>query len=204
MNYSTQLSKSTGTPLEDVKPYRRLIGRLIYLTNTRPDICYAVSKLSQFLDCATDEHFKAALHILRYLKHAPSKGLLFDCSCDLSLRGFINSDLGTCPDTRRSVFGYYFFLGNSLVSWKSKKQQTVARSSSEAEYRTMTLATCEGIWLIYILNSFRITLVKPMTLFCDSQSARHIASNPVFHERTKHIEIDCHKVKQKVHDAMEA
>ncbi|XP_016193100.1 uncharacterized protein LOC107634029 [Arachis ipaensis] len=201
MNYTTPLSKSSGTALTDLTPYRRLVGRLLYLTNTRPDISFAVNKLSQYLDCATTDHFKAALYILRYIKRAPASGIKFSAaSSDLSLTGYSDSDWGTCPDTRRSVSGFCFFLGSSLVSWKSRKQTTVARSSAEAEYRAMALATCEGRWLSYILRDFHTPLSKLITLYCDNQSAMHIAANPVFHERTKHIKIDCHTVRDRVQD----
>ncbi|XP_072077809.1 uncharacterized mitochondrial protein AtMg00810-like [Arachis hypogaea] len=155
MNYTTPLSKSSGTALTDLTPYRRLVGRPLYLTNTRSDISFTVNKLSQYLDCATTDHFKAALHILRYIKCAPASGIKFSAaSSDLSLTGYSDSDWRTCPDTRRSVSRFCFFLGSSLVSWKSRKQTTVARSSAEAEYRAMTLATCEGRWLSYILRDF--------------------------------------------------
>ncbi|XP_072064452.1 secreted RxLR effector protein 161-like [Arachis hypogaea] len=200
MDYTTKLSKSLGNQLQDVFAYRRLIGQLIYLTNTHPDICFIVSKLSQYLDCATDTHFKAALHVLRYLKGAPTKGVLFSASDHLNLTAFSDSDWGPCPYTCWSVSGFYFFLGKSLVSWRCKKQQTVACSSAEAEYRAMALATCEGIWLSFLIRYFHATPLKPITLYCDNQSALHIAANPVFHKQTKHIEIDCHTLREKVQE----
>jgi hypothetical protein len=125
-----QLHKASDTPLSDATPYRRLIGRLFYLTHTRPEIAYAVSKLSQFLSAPTNEHMLAGLHVLKYLKNNPGQGLFFDSSSSLSLKGFSDSDWGSCPDTRRSTTGFCFFIGKSLVSWKSKKQTVVSRSSS--------------------------------------------------------------------------
>ncbi|XP_016196099.1 uncharacterized protein LOC107637174 [Arachis ipaensis] len=202
IDYTSHLSKSSRTSLDDVAPYRRLIGRLIYLTNTRPDICFAVGKLSQFLDCATTKHFQAALHVLRYLKGAPAKRVLFSTSNNLTLTAFSDSDWGACPDTRLSLSGFCFFLEKSLISWRSKKQHTVARSSAEAEYRAMALATCEGVWLSYLLKDFRIPLSRPIVMYCDNQSALHIAANPVFHERTKHIEIDCHTIRDRVQEGL--
>ena len=101
-------------------------------------------------------------------------------------------------DTRRSISGQRFFLGHSLVSWRTKKQLTVSRYSSEAEYRALASASCELQWLTYLLRDLEVTCIKPLVLYCDNQSALHIATNPVFHERTKHLEIDCHLVRDKV------
>ncbi|GAU43223.1 hypothetical protein TSUD_241130 [Trifolium subterraneum] len=116
--------------------------------------------------------------------------------------GFSDSDWGACPDTRRSTTGLCFFLGNSLISWKSKKQAVVSRSSSEAEYRALAQTTCEAQWLIYLLQDFHITHSSPVIIYCDNKYALHIAANPVFHERTKHIEMDCHIVREKVQSGL--
>jgi hypothetical protein len=193
-----QLHKTSGTILSKPTAYRRLIGRLLYLTHSRPEIAYAVSKLSQFLSTPTNEHMLACLHVLRYLKNNPGKGLFFSSSSSLAVKGFCDSDWASCPDTRRSTTGYCFFIGTSPVSWKSKKQNVVSRSSSEAEYRALAQATCEAQWLLYLLKDFHISHDSPIVLYCDNQFALHIAANPVFHERTKHIEIDCHVIRDKV------
>jgi hypothetical protein len=149
LDASIKLHNDDGKPHDDVSGYRRLIGKLVYLTNTRPDIAYATQQLSQFLHKPTATHFNAACRVVRYLKHSPGRGLLLPTSSNFQNLGFSNADWAGCLDTRRSTSGYCFFLGSSLVSWKAKKQVTVSRSSSEAEYRALSTATCELIWLLY-------------------------------------------------------
>lgn len=202
MQPQLQLHKTSGEPLYESTTYRRLIGRLLYLTHSRPEITYSVSKLSQFLDAPTTEHMLAGLHVLKFLKNNPGQGLFFSSSSPLTLKGFSDSDWGACQDTRRSTTGFCFFLGKSLISWKSKKQYVVSRSSSEAEHRALAQATCEGQWLLYLLKDFHISHPSPIILYCDNKSALHIAANPVFHERTKHIEMDCHVVRYKVQEGI--
>ncbi|XP_057745284.1 uncharacterized mitochondrial protein AtMg00810-like [Arachis stenosperma] len=197
MEYTSKLSRSIAPPYDDISAYRRLVGRLVYLTTTRPDICYAVGKLSQCLDFPTTAHYQAAICVLKYLKNVPATGLLFPTSSDLYLKGFTDADWASCPDTRRSISGYCFFLGDALVSWKSKKQPTVARSSSEAEYRAMAAGVYEVQWLSYLLHDLNIPITQPILFYCDNQSALYIVANPVFHERTKHIEVDCHVVRER-------
>jgi hypothetical protein len=116
MQPQLQQHKASGEPITDPTTYRRLIGRLLYLTHSRPEISYAVSKLSQFLDAPTDAHMLAGLHVLKFLKNNPGQGLFFSSSSSLHLKGFSDSDWGACPDTRRSTTGFCFFLGSSLIS----------------------------------------------------------------------------------------
>ncbi|XP_031096897.1 uncharacterized protein LOC116001147 [Ipomoea triloba] len=195
---SVKFSRHIGNKLEDATQYRKLLGKLLYLTITRPDISYAIQQLSQFLDCPTDIHLQAAHRVLRYLKAALGQGLFFSAASSLQLKGFTNSDWAACPDTRRSITGFCFFLDTTLVSWKSKKQVTISRSSSEVEYRALAATACELQWLIYVLQDLGIIVNSPAILYCDSKLAIAIAENPVFHERTKHIEIDCHLVREKL------
>ena len=198
MDRSTRLSQNSGVPLTDVDSYRRLVGRLLYLTTTRPDISYAVNQLCQFTQAPTSTHYQAALRVLRYIKGSPGKGLYFSSSSTFQIKAFSDSDWAGCPDTRRSTTGFCIFLGKSLISWRSKKQTTASRSSSEAEYRALGSVTCEIQWLLYLLADFQIVHSSPAIIYCDNQSAIYIASNPTFHERTKHIELDCHIVRDKV------
>ncbi|KAJ0480451.1 putative RNA-directed DNA polymerase [Helianthus annuus] len=184
---SAKLTKDQQ-PLKNVTGFQRLIGKLIYLSLTRPDISYAVQFLSQFMHCPTEVHLQIALRLLRYLKSSPGSGLLFRKGEKLDLVGFVDSDWAKCLSTRKSVTGFCIYLGNSLVSWKSKKQSTVSRSTGEAEYRAMCSATCEIMWLLNLLREVQVECDLPVKLYCDSKAAISIAANPVFHERTKHFE----------------
>jgi len=185
-------------PYPDIPAYKRLIGRLLYLNTTRPDITFITQQLSQFLSNPTQTHFHAATRVLRYLKCSPGRGIFFPRNATLQLQGFSDADWVGCRDTRRSISGQCFFLGKSLISWRTKKQLTINRSSSEAEYRALAAASCELQWILYVLQDLQIPCVKTPVIDCDNQSALHIAANPVFHERTKHLEIDCHIVREKL------
>ncbi|XP_020418045.1 uncharacterized protein LOC109948747 [Prunus persica] len=158
MEQNIKLSNE-GEILKDPAKYRRLVGRLIYLTITRPDITYAVHVLSRFMHEPRVPHMDAAVRILRYLKYTPGQGILFPTQDDLKLKAFCDSDWAGCPTTRRSTTGYFVFLGNSLISWRTKRQKTVSLSSAEAEYRAMASTCCELLVAVSITrlatNRFR-------------------------------------------------
>ena len=138
------------------------------------------------------------IRVLRYIKGAPGQGLLYEDRGHTQIVGYSDADLAGSPSDRRSTSRYCVFIGGNLISWKSKKRDVVARSSAEAEYRAMALVTCELVWLKQLLQELRCEDASPMTLICDNQVALHIASNPVLHERTKHIEIDCYFIRQEI------
>ncbi|KAL9230993.1 hypothetical protein vseg_006271 [Gypsophila vaccaria] len=192
------LASVTDGPMEDGARYRRLVGRLIYLTLTRPELSYPVHILSQFMQKPTHSHWEAALRVVRYLKGSPGQGILFKSEGPLDLEAYCDADWASCPLTRRSLTAYFICLGGSPISWKTKKQATVSRSSTEAEYRAMASATCEILWLKGLLTSLGVSISHPVRLYCDNEAARHIANNPVFHERTKHIELDCHFIRDEL------
>nr|GEV24154.1 ribonuclease H-like domain-containing protein [Tanacetum cinerariifolium] len=185
-------------PLSDLTSYQKLIGKLIYLTLTRLDISYTVHYLSQFMYKPLQSHVKLDMRVLRYLKGSHGKGISFNRNSDLSLKAYVDYDWAKCPSTRKSVTGFLLFFSNFLVSWKSKKQKTLATSSTKAEYRTMASVTCEVIWMHKILKDLKIKNPLPVKVFCDNRVAIKIAANHVFHERTKHLEIDLHLVREKI------
>ncbi|KAL0301601.1 UNVERIFIED_CONTAM: Retrovirus-related Pol polyprotein from transposon RE1 [Sesamum radiatum] len=187
-----------GNYLEDKIKYRRLVGKLIYLTVTRPDISFAVGLVSQFMDKPRSVHWEAALRILKYIKTSPGRGLLFKRHGHVKIEAYSDADYAGSKDDRKSTSGYCTYVGGNLVTWRSKKQMTVARSSAEAEYRAMAHTTSEILWLKNLLKELGFMYDDPVPIHCDNQAAIHIASNPVFHERTKHIEVDCHFVREAI------
>ncbi|KAH9685409.1 protein kinase domain-containing protein [Citrus sinensis] len=163
--------------------YQRLIGRLMYLSRTRPNLAYALSVVSQFMHNPGEQHMKAVMRILRYLKTNPGKGILFSKNEDYSnVEVYTDADwVGSISD-RRFTSGYFTFVGGNLVTWRSKKQHAVARSSAEAEYRGMALGVCEGLWISFILNDLGYPSQQPIQLYCDNKAAPDIAHNPVQHD----------------------
>ncbi|XP_024006627.1 uncharacterized protein LOC112083125 [Eutrema salsugineum] len=198
MEQNHNLPKDDSEFFHDPERYRRLVGRLVYLTHTRPELSYAVHMLAQFMQQPRKRQWDAAIRVVRYLKGCPGQGVLLSSKSDLQITAYCDSDWATCPMTRRSLTGFVVMLGDSPVAWKTKKQETVSCSSTEAEYRAMSFTTRELKWNRAILSSLGISHTQAMHLHCDSKSALHIAANPVFHERIKHLENDCHFLRDEI------
>ena len=182
-----------GIPIDKGR-YQTLVGRLIYLSHTRPDIAYVVSIVSQFMHSPLECHVDAILRILRYLNPTPRKSLLFSKNNYFRVEAYTDVDWAGSIIDRRSTSRYCIFVGGNLVTWRSKKQHVVAWSSAEAKFRAMAL----GMWLKGLLRELQVNLMNPMRLYCDNKAAISIAHNPVQHDRTKHVKIDRHFIKEKI------
>ncbi|RVW89894.1 Retrovirus-related Pol polyprotein from transposon RE1 [Vitis vinifera] len=196
MELNVKLRKEEGDLLADPSLYRKLVGSLVYLTITRPDISFAVQQVSQFLQTPRHLHLAAVRRIIRYVQGTSTRGLFFPAGNSTRLAAYSDADWAGCADTRRSITGWCVFLGDALISWKSKKQDRVSKSSTESEYRAMSLACSEIIWLRGLLAELDFSETDPTPLHADNTSAIQITANPVYHERTKHIEVDCHSIRE--------
>ncbi|XP_028097981.1 uncharacterized protein LOC114297713 [Camellia sinensis] len=202
LKYNARLTSLEGTLLSDATLYRQLVGSLVYLSITRPDISHAVHIVSQFLSAPRSTHYAAILRILRYVKGTLFHGLHYSAHTPLELCAYSDAGWASDPTDRRSTTGYCFFLGSLLISWQSKKQIVVSRSSTEAEYRALADTTQELLWLRWLLKDMGVLHPTATTLHCDNRSAIQIAHNDVFHDCTKHIEIDCHFIRQHVNSGI--
>lgn len=198
VDLSAKLSASDGALFHDPTLYRSLAGALQYLTFTRPDISYAVQQVCLFMHEPRDPHFAFMKRIIRYLQGTIDYGIRIIKSGVHSLVAYSDADWGGCPDSRRSTSGYCVFLGNNLLSWSSKRQPTISRSSAEAEYRAVANAVAEATWIRNLLLELHVPLRTASVVYCDNVSAVYLSNNPVQHQRTKHIEIDIHFVREKV------
>lgn len=195
---SQHLSKHDACPLEDPYLYRSTVGALQYVTVTRPELAFSVNKVCQFMQSPTDVHWRAVKRILRYLRGTMKFGLHLRRCDDLSLTAFCDADSGNNPDDGRSTSGMAVFLGTNLITWQSKKQQVVSRSSTEAEYRSLACVVAELAWLKSLLSELQVPQPKPPVVWCDNLSTVMVSANSVLHARTKHIELDIFFVREKV------
>lgn len=185
-------------PFSDQQLFRQIVGALQYATLTRPDLSYAVNRVCQTMHSPTNGNWLQVKRILRYIKHTLTYGLSFTrCSTPFHLQAFCDSDWAGSND-RKSTGGYAIYMGNNLISWTSKKQRTVARSSTEAEYKCLADTAAELTWLQSLFSELGLYLKDPPILWCDNLGATYLVANPIFHARTKHIEVDYHFVREKV------
>ncbi|CAM8878063.1 unnamed protein product [Rhodiola kirilowii] len=189
------LAKSSGTLLEDATEYRMVVGSLQYLVFTRPNIAFAVNKLSQYMHQPTTEHWSAAKRILRYLCGTRNRGLFFSSSNPLVLRAYSDADWAGDKDDYSSTGAYLVYLGQHLISWSAKKQSTVARSSTEAEYKSVANTAGEVQWVRSLLTEMGIQLPSAPVIYCDNVGATYLSANPVFHSRMKHVAVDYHSIR---------
>jgi hypothetical protein len=196
----TKLSKKDEGPTVDPTLYKILVGSLLYLTTTRPDIMYASSLVSRFMESPKDSHWKMVKRILRYVAGTLNFGLWYTQSDDNHLSGYTDSDFAGSLDDRKSTSGHAFHLGTNLISWASKKQPIVSISSAEAEYVTATSASCQVVWLRIILNDMSHTEKEPTPIFCDNTSTISLSKNHVFHKKRKHIDTRFHFIRELVNN----
>jgi len=198
LSASSKLGLLPGTLYSDPTRYRQIVGALQYLIFTRLNICYAVNKVCQFMHAPTEDHWFAVKRILRYLQATATYGLHITRDSSLSLHGFTDADWAGSIDNRKSIGGYLVYLGSAPISWKSGKQCTVARSSTEAEYKALADGIAEILWICSLLTELRVPSSTVTTLWCDNLGATFLSANPVFHARTKHVEVDYHFVRDRV------
>jgi hypothetical protein len=187
-----------GELLDDPTFYRSIAGALQYLTLTRPDVAYDVNQACLFMHFPRDGHWSLLKRILRYLRGTLKKGIHISTLDSSQLIAYSDADWAGCPDTRRSTSSYCVFMGDTLLSWSSKRQHTVSRSSAEAEYRGVANAAYECGWLQNLLQELDVRIDKATIVYCDNVSAVYLSENLVHHRRTKHVEIDIHFVRERV------
>ncbi|KFK44388.1 hypothetical protein AALP_AA1G251100, partial [Arabis alpina] len=198
MATSPKLSLYSGTHLSDPTEYRAILGSLQYLSFTRPDLCYAVNKLSQYMHSPTSDHWSALKRLLRYLAGTTDHGIFLQKGTTLTLHAYSDADWAGDKDDYVSTNGYIVYLGSHPLSWSSKKQKGIARSSTEAEYRSVANTAAEVKWLCSLLGELGITLTHPPVIYCDNVGATYLCANPVFHSRMKHIALDYHFIRNQV------
>jgi hypothetical protein len=198
METRLKMGKQSNTPPVDATEYRRIIGGLRYLVHTRPDLSFAVGFLSRFMEEPHQEHLVAVKRVLRYVAGTRSYGVHYKEGGDdgMKLNGYSDADLAGDLDERKSTSGVIFFLGNNPVTWQSAKQKVVALSSCEAEYIAVATATCQGVWLHRLLQDFVGHEAEAPRLMVDNMSAIALSKNPVYHDRSKHIDTRYHFIRE--------
>ena len=178
------------------------MGKLIYLTFTRPDLSYAVNVVSQFMHNSSDQDMNVVNHILIYMKSSPGKGIMFSRYGHLDSEGYTNFDFARSRLDKKSTPKYVSFVGGNLVNWKSKKQNIVSLYSAKVEYRVLYHPSLKLTWLRILLSELGFYPKKPIVLFCNNTTIIETANNPVQHDQTKHIELDKNYMKDYLDSGM--
>jgi len=192
MGTSKGLDKDEDGATVNEKEYRGMIGSLLYLTATRPDIQFAVGLCAHFQASPRVSHRKVVKRIFRYLTYAPDLGLFYSAASSLELCGDSDTDFDGCRLECKSTSGTCQFLGSSLVSWSLHKQSSVALSTTEAEYVAAASCCSQIVWMIQTLRDYGLSFSERVPLFCDSTSAISVGKNPCLHSKTKHIDVRFH------------
>ncbi|XP_023755973.2 uncharacterized mitochondrial protein AtMg00810-like [Lactuca sativa] len=196
MELKTQLTKERDGELVNPTEYKSIVGGLRYLTHTHPDLAFAVGVVSRFMERPTMVHLQVVKRILRYIKGTLDHGLVYTKGeKKMNIAGYSDTDHAKDLDDRRSTGGMVFYVNGNLVSWSSQKQRCVALSSCEAEFMATTMTACQGIWLRRLLSSITCQNIPPVTMYVDNKSALELMKNPVFHGRSKHIDIRFHFIR---------
>lgn len=175
-----------------------VVGSLQYLAFTRPDIAFAVNKLSQFMHRPTDIHWQAAKRVLRYLAGTSSHGIYLRADSPITLHAYADADWAGDTNDFVSTNAYLLYLGSTPIAWSSKKQKGVARSSTEAEYRAVANTAAEIRWVCSLLTELGLTLPTIPVIYCDNVGATYLCANPIFHSRMKHLALDYHFIRDNV------
>ncbi|CAL5331079.1 unnamed protein product [Camellia sinensis] len=187
-----KLTSDTDGERIDNTFFKQIVGSLMYLTSTRPDIMHAVSLISRYMENPTEMHLKAAKRIFRYLKGTSDFGILYKRGEKQSFFGFTDSDYAGDIDDRKSTSGNVFLMSSGAISWSSKKQQIVTLSTTEAAFVGAASCFCQAIWLRRMLEVLGHQKQGPTRIFCDNVSAIKLSRNPVMHGRSKHIDVRYH------------
>nr|KYP57182.1 Retrovirus-related Pol polyprotein from transposon TNT 1-94 [Cajanus cajan] len=193
-----KLSKDLDGERVDSTYFKRIVGSLMYLTTTRPDIMYAVCLISRYMERPTELHLKAAKRVFRYLKGTTDLGVFYKKINGSILTGFTDSNYAGDMDDRRSTSGHVFMIGSGAISWASKKQQVVTLSTTEAEFIAAATSACQAIWLRRILEELHFYQQGPTVIHCDNSSTIKLSRNPILHGRSKHIDVRYHFLRDLV------
>ncbi|XP_069152763.1 secreted RxLR effector protein 161-like [Solanum lycopersicum] len=184
----------------DSRVFKQIVGSLMYLTTTRPDIMYSVSLVSRYMECPQEIHLVAAKRILRYVQGTIDCGVFYKRGNKSDFLGFTGSEYARYKDDRKSTSAYVFMLGSGAVAWSSKKQSIITSSITEAEFVAVTACACQAIWFRRILEELQFKQRGPTAIYCDNTSMIKLSKNPVFHGRSKHIDVRFHFLRDLTKD----